>query len=303
MKKFNTFVLKATKHVLLATTALVMTASLASAEVSLSGRAGAGVANTATAGTNGIGTVANGITSMVWSGIDLNVSASVTTDTGLTVSVSDDFGGGFLPDYEDKEVDEQSSNLDTPLVTVGAGGWSVGFDADAVDDRYDDDLTGGDISIDGSVGGLSVGITYDTEPAAADPGTSYALGYTMGDIGLSVTGTDNFNGDAAMAYTASYTMGDMTLSLSSDNNAAADDVTEFGLAYTMGDISLAVSADDANDWDASASFSSGGITVAYATDENSAWEADVSYAIGSGVSVIAATDSTEFSAVGIEFTF
>ena len=291
------------KNVLLTTTALVMTASLASAEVSLSGRAGAGVANTATAGTNGIGVAGNGVTSMVWSGIDLNVSASTTTDGGVTISVADDFGGGHLPDYADKEIDEPSSNLDVPLVTVAAGGWSVGFDRGAIDDRYDDDLDGGDISIDGTVGQLSVGITYDTEPAANEPGTSYALGYTMGDIGLSVTGTDNVAGEAAMAYTASYAMGDMTLSLSSDNNAAADDVTEFGIAYNLGDVSLSVSADDANDWDASASYSAGDITVSYATDENSAWEADISYSLGSGASVIAATDSTEFSAVGIEFTF
>jgi outer membrane protein OmpU len=301
------------KEVLLATTALVMTASLAAAEVSLSGRAGAGVANTAAAGTNGIGTADDpatvgvneddGVTSMVWSGIDLNVSASATTDGGVTISVSDDFGGGFLPDYADKEIDEQTSNLDTPLVTVGAGGWTVGFDSEAIDDRYDDDLNSGDISIDGSVGGLSVGITYDTEPAAADPGTSYALGYTMGDIGLSVTGTDNVNGEAAMAYTASYSMGDMTLSLASDNNAAADDVTDFTIAYNMGDISMSISADDANDWEASASYSAGDISVSYATDEESAWEADISYSLGSGASVIAATDSTEFSVVGIEFTF
>jgi outer membrane protein OmpU len=291
------------KNVLLTTTALVMTASLASAEVSLSGRAGAGVANTATAGTNGIGAAGNGVTSMVWSGIDLNVSASTTTDGGVTISVSDDFGGGHLPDYADKEIDEQSSNLDVPLVTVGAGGWTVGFDSEAIDDRYDDDLNGGDISIDGSVGALSVGITYDTEPAAADPGTSYALGYTMGDIGLSVTGTDNVNGEAAMSYTASYSMGDMTLSLASDNNAAADDVTDFTIAYNMGDISMSISADDANDWEASAAYSTGDISVSYATDEESAWEADISYALGSGASVNASTDSTEFSVVGIEFTF
>ncbi len=298
------------KHVLLATTALAMTTSLAAAEVSLSGRAGAGVANTAAAGTNG---VSAGVTSEIWSGIDLNVSASVTTDNGVTISAGDDFGGGKLPDYADKELDAQTSDLDTPGVTVAVGGWSVGFDNQAKDDRYDN-TQNGDITIDGTVGGLSVGITYDTDAqvhggaganaAIMNAGTSYALGYTMGDISLSVTGTDaNDAGDAAMEWSGSYAMGDMTLSLSSDNNGAGDDVTEMGIAYAMGDLSVSLSADDANDWNASASYSTGGMSVSYATDEESAWEADVSYALGSGASVNASTDSTEFSVVGIEFTF
>ena len=298
------------KNVLLATTALTMTASLAAAEVSLSGRAGAGVANTDGAGTNGLAAT---VESEVWSGIDLNVSASVTTDSGVTVSVADDFGGGKLPDYADKELDAQTSDLDTPSVTVAVGGWSVSFDNQAKDDRYDN-TQNGDITIDGTVGGLSVGITYDTDAQVhggagananiMNAGTSYALGYSMGDISLSVVGTDSDDrGDAAMEYTASYAMGDMTLSLSSNNNGEQDDVTEFGLAYNMGDLSMSVSADDANDWNASASYSAGAVSVSYATDENSAWEADVSYALGSGASVNASTDSTQFSVVGIEFTF
>ena len=70
------------KHVLLATTALAMTASFAAAEVSLSGTAGAGTISVAKVGTGN--TTAK---SQVWSGIDLNVGASVTTDSGVTISV------------------------------------------------------------------------------------------------------------------------------------------------------------------------------------------------------------------------
>ncbi|MGA0429623.1 MAG: hypothetical protein ACO3NF_11540, partial [Paracoccaceae bacterium] len=82
------------KHVLLATTALAMTASFAAADVSLSGRAGAGSISGDTAGGDGMEA---GVSSEIWSGIDLNVSASVTTDSGVTVTVADDFGGGKLP--------------------------------------------------------------------------------------------------------------------------------------------------------------------------------------------------------------
>ena len=62
-----------------------MTASLASAYVSLFGRAGAGV-------------LSNGTDSEVWSGIDIAISASVTIDGDMTLSVGDDIGGGKIAD-------------------------------------------------------------------------------------------------------------------------------------------------------------------------------------------------------------
>jgi len=289
------------KHVLLATTALAMTASFAAADVSLSGRAGAGSISGDTAGGDGMAT---GVKAEIWSGIDLNVSASVTTDSGVTVSVADDFGGGKLPDYADKELDAQTSDLDTPAVSVAFGDTTVKFDNQAIDDRYDNSQNG-DIAIDTTVGGATIGITFDTDAAADNATTSYAIGYTMGDITLSVTGTDaNDDDDAAMVWSASWAMNsDITLSLKSDNKGAADDVTTGTVAYSMGDLALSLSADDNDDWNASATYSAGALSVTYATDEESAWEADVSYDMGSGVALKASSDSTNTSIIGIDFTF
>ena len=289
------------KHVLLATTALAMTASFAAADVSLSGRAGAGSISGDTAGGDGMAT---GVTSEIWSGIDLNVSASVTTDSGVTVTVADDFGGGKLPDYADKELDDQASDLDTPAVSVAFGDTTVTFDNQAIDDRYDNSQNG-DIAIDTTVGGATIGITFDTDAAADNATTSYAIGYTMGDITLSVIGTDADDSDnAAMVWSASWAMNsDITLSLESDNMGAGDDVTTGTVAYKMGDLALSLSADDNDDWNASATYSAGALSVTYATDEESAWEADVSYAMGSGVALKASSDSTNTSIIGIDFTF
>ena len=289
------------KHVLLATTALAMTASFAAADVSLSGRAGAGSISGDTAGGDGMAT---GVKAEIWSGIDLNVSASVTTDSGVTVSVADDFGGGKLPDYADKELDAQTSDLDTPAVSVAFGDTTVKFDNQAIDDRYDNSQNG-DIAIDTTVGGATIGITFDTDAAADNATTSYAIGYTMGDITLSVTGTDaNDDDDAAMVWSASWAMNsDITLSLKSDNKGAADDVTTGTVAYSMGDLALSLSADDNDDWNASATYSAGALSVTYATDEESAWEADVSYDMGSGVALKASSDNTNTSIIGIDFTF
>jgi hypothetical protein len=61
-------------------------------------------------------------TSEVFSGIDLNVSASVTTQNGITITVADDFGGGMIADYDDDyAVEAQTSDLDTPGVTISGG--------------------------------------------------------------------------------------------------------------------------------------------------------------------------------------
>jgi len=298
------------KHVLLATTALAMTASFAAADVSFSGRAGAGSISGDTAGTGVTGAsgagdgMATGVTSEIWSGIDLNVSASVTTDSGVTVTVADDFGGGKLPDYADKELDWQTSDLDTPAVSVAFGGTTVTFDNQAIDDRYDNSQNG-DIAIDTTVGGATIGITFDTDAAADNATTSYAIGYTMGDITLSVAGTDaDDRDDAAMVWSASWAMNsDITLSLESDNNGANDDVTTGTIAYTMGALALSLSADDNDDWNASATYTAGALSVTYATDEESAWEADATYSMGSGVSLRASSDNTNTSIIGVEFTF
>jgi hypothetical protein len=239
------------KHVLLATTALAMTTSLAAAEVSLSGKAGAGVASVKVAGTKNLET---GAKSEIWTGIDLDVSASVTTDGGLTLTVSDDFGGGKLPDYADKELDLQSSDLDTPAVSASMGATKVTFDRQAIDDLYDDDQTG-DLGLSTSIGGVAVGLTYDTEAAAGKPQLSYSASGSMGAIAVGLIGTDaNDDGKSAYKVSASIGLGDATVSASADMVDGDDAVTEFGVAYAMGDVSLSYSADNQEDWDASGSY-------------------------------------------------
>jgi outer membrane protein OmpU len=288
------------KHVLLATTALAMTASLAAAEVSLSGKAGAGVASVKVAGTKNLET---GAKSEIWTGIDLNVSASVTTDGGLTLTVSDDFGGGKLPDYADKELDLQSSDLDTPAVSASMGATKVTFDRQAIDDLYDDDQTG-DLGLSTSIGGVAVGLTYDTEAAAGKPQLSYSASGSMGAIAVGLIGTDaNDDGKSAYKVSASIGLGDATVSASADMVDGADAVTEFGIAYAMGDVSLSYSADNQEDWDASVSYSAGNMTVSYATDEEDAYEIDASVSMGGGVSVNASTDSNDTMLLGVGFTF
>jgi hypothetical protein len=354
------------KHVLLATTALAMTAGVASAEMSFnfSGKANAGIsssttaavtasdgwaadndaliaaqaqladattaaeqttanaaitaANTALAGETAA--VAASTASVASSGIDLNFSASVTTDSGITITVADDFGGGSLIDWnDDNAVEAQGSDLDQPSVTVAMGNVTIVVDPGEISDLYDDSQTG-DVQISTSLAGFS--IDYVASQDTDTNTNSYKLGYTMGDLSLSVIGTTS--GDAAstanagkatevvtaaendaMKWSASYKMGDITLGLEMNNNGDNDDVTTGSVSYAMGNgLSVSLSADDNNDWDASATWTSGAMSVTYSTDEASDWSAYGSYALGGGASVFASTAAAnDWSAFGVEFTF
>jgi hypothetical protein len=359
------------KHVLLATTALSLSAGFAAAEVTVSwsGKANAGISSATTTtvgslqqaatttsgnftyydasedeivevadgedavtldtgdhvigGTNGTALVAatatttSGAVSTASSGIDLNFSASVTTDSGITITVADDFGGGSLIDWnDDNAVEAQTSDLDQPAVTVAMAGVTVTIDPGQVSDLYDDSQTG-DVQISTSMAGFSIDYVASQDTDANT--NSYKLGYAMGDLSLSVIGTTR--GDAAVAATAdspavaaendamkwsaSYKMGDITLGLAMNNNGDNDDVTTGSVSYAMGNgLSVSLSADDNDDWDASATWTSAGMSVTYSTDESSDWSAYGSYALGNGASLFASTAAAnDWSAFGVEFTF
>jgi len=293
------------KNVLFATTALVLTAGVASAEVTFSGAAGAGVSQT------------KGADMTVWSGIDLNVAASATTDSGMTVSVGEDFGGGQLADYnDDYAIEDQTSDLDTPTITIAMGSTTITLEEEAIDDLYDDTQQG-DIGVSTSFGDATVAFVLDTRSDETDTDAttgvttddaqySYSLGYTMSGVSVSLTGTEaDDNGNAAMVVGASYTMGNITVGVTSDDNGQNGNtrVNDLTVTYVAGPATISVSADDNDDWEASVAYTAGAASVYFGTDESDAWEANVSYDLGGGVSLNAATNEAEYVAAGINFTF
>jgi outer membrane protein OmpU len=281
------------KKVLLATTALALSAGFASAEgVSWSGSAGAGVGQTASTELE------------VWSGIDLNVAASTTTDSGIALSISEDFGGGELADYDDDyAIEAQTSDLDTPTLSIGINSTTITLENQAIDDLYDD-TQNGDIGIASTIGTVSVGIVLDTDAAAGEAGMSYSLGGAMGGLGLSLVGTDgDDNGDDAPSLTASYDAGDISVSVNVDDKGASDDVTEATVGYTTGAMNVSFSADSADDWSATIGYVAGGLSVNYDTGKDEEWSANMSYDLGGGASFKAAVDHAEYMAAGMQFSF
>jgi len=309
---------KIMKNILLTTTALVMTAGVAAADVSFSGSAGAGVSSNATA-----------TDTVVWSGIDLNVSASVTTDGGMTISVGEDFGGGSLADWDDDyRIEAQESDFDTPTLTITTGATTISLEDGAIDDLYDDSQAG-DIGVSTSLSGVGIGVTLDTAATAlvsaatctagsagppvvvadnsgcANPSFSYSVSMPFSGFNISASGTDaNDDGDAANALSASYTVGDMTLKLSTDDNGAAASTNKLAVSTSLGGASVSVSADDANGWDLGVGYTEGSMTMNVSTDEGSQWETNVSVDLGGGAAFrVSGTEANDFVAAGVTFSF
>ena len=316
------------KKVLLTTTALVMTAGVAAAEVSLSGTMGVGVASQ------------DGADYVLHTGVDLNMAVSAASDNGITASATVDLGEGELIDYNDDfAIDSQCATAETttaatattaavnnvascgfvgssssPAITLGYAGYTVVADKEGVDNLFDD-TQHEDISVAGSAGGISFAATFDME----DDASSYKASYAAGDLTVTVTGTnDDDNGGSASKIAASYVMGDLTLSASMEDESKADDSEDdntFGVTYKMDAITVAYTMIDpggstkdmGDEWDAKISYAAGAMSASYAVDEADVTKLIMEYDLGGGATAFASnkegTAADDQTAFGINFAF
>ncbi|MCH2328262.1 MAG: porin [Rhodobacterales bacterium] len=275
------------KKVLLATSALTLSAGFASADVSMSGSGGAGVFG------------ANGADLSVYSGVDLGFSLSGASDSGMTFSASLDMGGGQTLDVGDFELDTQDMGTDDNVaVTIGVSGLTIELSQDGVDDLYDDDIAG-DIGISGAMGDLTYSVVTGLEDA--DP-TSLSIGYSAGAISGSVATSDE--GDAS-TVTVTYAMGDITVSAESDTDRAGADTSSVTVTYAMAD-GMSVSLENSEDVNTlSVSYASGAVSVAVEADDadDESWEATMAYDLGGGATFNLGTNDDETTFAGVGFSF
>ena len=275
------------KKVLLATSALTLSAGFASADVSMSGSGGAGVFG------------ANGADLSVYSGVDLGFSLSGASDSGMTFSASLDMGGGQTLDVGDFELDTQDMGTDDNVaVTIGVSGLTIELSQDGVDDLYDDDIAG-DIGISGAMGDLTYSVVTGLEDA--DP-TSLSIGYSAGAISGSVATSDE--GDAS-TVTVTYAMGDITVSADSDTDRAGADTSSVTVTYAMAD-GMSVSLENSEDVNTlSVSYASGAVSVAVEADDadDESWEATMAYDLGGGATFNLGTNDDETTFAGVGFSF
>ena len=275
------------KKVLLATSALTLSAGFASADVSMSGTGGAGVFG------------ASGADLSVYSGVDLGFSLSGASDNGMTFSASLDMGGGQTLDTGDFELDTQDMGVDDNVaVTIGVSGLTIVLSQDGVDDLYDDDKAG-DIGISGAMGDLTYSVVTGLEDA--DP-TSLSVGYSAGAISGSVATSDD--GDASNV-SISYAMGDITISAESDTDRAGADTSSVTVSYAMSD-GMTVSLENSEDVnELSVAYSSGAISVGLSADDatTESWEATMAYDLGGGATFNLGTNQDETTFAGVGFSF
>ena len=275
------------KKVLLATSALTLSAGFASADVSMSGTGGAGVFG------------ANGADLSVYSGVDLGFSLSGASDNGMTFSASVDMGGGQTLDVGDFELDTQDMGTDdNTSVTIGVAGVTIELSQDGIDDLYDDDIAG-DIGISGAMGDLTYSVVTGLEDA--DP-TSLSIGYSAGAISGSVATSDE--GDAS-TVSVSYAMGDITVSVEADTDRTGTDTNTTTLSYAMAD-GMTISVEESEGVvEASVAYSSGAISVGVTADDatTESWEATMAYDLGGGATFNLGTNQDETTFAGVGFSF
>ena len=297
------------KKVLLTTTALVMTAGVAAAEVSISGKTQVSVTATGN-GDNVLNTHA-----------DINMALSGAYDNGMTMATSFGYDAGQQADYNDDfalDADETGFGTGHPAISIGYAGYTIVVDGDEHDDLYDDGNTTGNLKVSGAMGGIDFALTTNID--GNDSEASYSLGYTTGDITATVTGTDNHNNAVdATKIVVAYGMGDTTFTLTSDDaDDNADTITKIGVSTKIDAITFSYTAasngtagsDVGDDWDAKVSYSAGALSASYSLDEDDIGKLVVDYDLGGGATAFAsmkagaASDGSEdFSAMGINFKF
>ncbi|WP_444453880.1 porin [Rhodobacter capsulatus] len=219
------------KKLLIATTALVMTAGMAAAEVKLSGDARMGVAYAG----------GDGVTDNEWnfsSRARVKFTLSGTTDTGL------EFGATFkTSDLRGEDADPRNGSRGTVFLSGAFGKVTMGDVASAPEELFGDLADVGYLGDDQGTAGITNGAlnTNDIPYLTLDNQTQSALLYTYSTGPISVAAamsdgyTDQTTVEEAQAYSvaAAYTFGNYTAGLGYeklDGVTAAGDKSQTELA-------------------------------------------------------------------------
>jgi len=301
------------KKLLIATTALVATAGMASADITISGHAAAGIYS-------GLGN-ANAIAAV--DAVE-GLCATVTTTPGTTASnyattagacadgdvqlsgnaAADAVAETFSDDgvYSNAGVDFTMTGATDNGISFSA---TVNIDAGTEVDTGDFELDGPDggtaglgaVSMTGTFGTLTfddggIDNLYDDDLAAAD--VSYST--TVGAIALTVA-HDTAEGSAnANSVSAAYSASGMAFTLTA-SEAAAGTSANLAVAYALNDsVSLSADTDQAAGGESvqtiGATTTLNGVSVAISSANNSTWDVDLGYTAG-GFALTYGVDETD----------
>jgi len=257
------------KHVLLATTALAMSAGVAFADTTMSASA------KLVYGNYGTGTV-KGSTDQTWG-----------QEADFNIGMSGESGG--ISYSAGLEIDEDGSPSAGPI-TMSSGGISLTYDANDIGGLVstgadgEDDNTG-DLKVSFAGGGITASYATDVETEDTDMHVGFSSnGLTLG---LQVEDNDGAKGGKAVnTLSVGYTVGDLTLKYSQNDKTTQE--YDVSVAYALGTgatVTIASDEDEANSVGITGSLADLSITARFEQDGKSAGdssenEVSVGYALG-----------------------
>jgi len=280
------------KKLLIASTALVASAGIASADITLSGHGAAGYHSGLT------GAVTEGIYSNA--GVDFTMTGATDNAISFSATVNIDAGTEIdTGDFEYDGVDGGTAGLGAVSMTGTFG--TLTFDDNGIDNMYDDATTH-DVSYSTTLGAVGLTIGYDAT-ADATNATSMQATYTASGMAFTLTGSEDPAGTSAELAVA-YALNDsVSISASTDQAAGAESVQTIGATTTLSGVSVGVSSANDSTWDLDLGYSAGGFALTYGVDEADAWDATASRDLGGNATFSAGLNSEDAMYAGVSFTF
>ena len=175
------------KKLLIASTALVATAGMASADITVSGSAAAGIHSGLDAGAS-----ADGIYSQA--GVDFAMSGA--TDNGISFSASVNIDAGTEVDTGDFELDGVDANAVSfgSVAMTGTFG-TITLDDGGIDNLYNGDYTSADVSYSTTVGAISLSVAHDTADVAQ--ANSMSAAYSASGMAFTLAASEDTSGTSA----------------------------------------------------------------------------------------------------------
>ena len=212
------------KKVLFASTALVLSAGVASAELSFSGSAAMGVVNSAAGATS------------IYKDFDLDATGTATTDGGITLTAKHAFEAGAGAANGTVALSYEGLTLTIGEVGEGsdvAGLSDVGISGLGVDDVAEiADHGDHDVAVGYSFGDISVSASADSDNDNYGIGVSGSFSGVTVALGMAETGGQNHT-VAKLGYTAGAVSGAVVYQ---DNGTATSQGLE--ISYTSGDVTV-----------------------------------------------------------------
>ena len=277
------------KKILLATTVLAMSATVAAAEVTLGGSATMGVAR------DGAGAFET------YSTAKLSVTMSGETDGGLSFGASMSATAGQSYTFADDDgFAAEGGAFGQPEVFLSGAFGKLSMKQNGYNYFvHDDDDNDADVKYEVTSGGLSFGLVANENDANTNQWEySVKVGYSQD--ALSVSAAYDTDGGGAMG-SIGYTMGALTATVVVKNDVAGDN--SLTLAYAANGISASVKLEDDSDWKVTAGYSANGMSLGMETNQSDAWKITAGYDLGGGAAIEAGVNYTNDAYAGVAFTF